>query len=48
MYAITAALGLWAIVLMESGIWKALSFLLMLIAVLAIGYKSFENEKEEK
>jgi len=47
MYAITAALGLWAIVLMESGIWKALSFLLMLIAVLAIGYKSFENEKEE-
>lgn len=47
MYAITAALGLFAIVLMESGIWKALSFLLMLIAILAIGYRSFEKEKEE-
>ena len=46
MYSITAALGLFAIVLMESNIWKALSFLLMLIAVLAIGYRSFKKEDE--
>ena len=44
MYGVTAALGLFAIVLMESGIWKALSFLLMLIAVVAIGYNSFKKE----
>ena len=45
MYAITAALGLFAIVLLESGIWKALSFLLMVIAITAIGYRNFEKEK---
>ena len=46
MYAITAALGLFAIVLLESGIWKALSFLLMVIAITAIGYRNFEKEKK--
>ena len=47
MYGVTAALGLFAIILMESGIWKALSFLLMLIALVAIGYKNFKREDEE-
>ena len=47
MYAITAALGLFTIVLLDSGIWKALSFLLMIIALVAIGYRSFEKEKED-
>ena len=47
MYGATAALGLFAIVLMESGIWRALSFLLMLIALMAIGYKNFKREDEE-
>lgn len=47
MYAITAALGLFTIVLLESGIWKALSFLLMVIAIVGIGYRNFEKEKEE-
>ncbi len=47
MYAITAALGLFAIVLLESGIWKALSFLLMVIAITAIGYFNFEKEKDK-
>ena len=47
MYAITAALGLFAIILLDSGIWKALSFLLMLIAIVAIGYRNFEKEKIE-
>lgn len=43
MYAITAALGLFAIILLDSGMWKALSFLLMIIAIIAIGYKNFDN-----
>ena len=47
MYAITAALGLFAIVLLESGIWKAISFLLLVVAIIAIGYKNFSKEKEE-
>ena len=47
MYGVTAALGLFAIILMESGIWKALSFLLMLIALVAIGYRNFKKEDEE-
>lgn len=47
MYAITAALGLFAIILLDSGIWKALSFILMVIAIIAIGYRNFEKEKEE-
>lgn len=47
MYGVTAALGLFAIILMESGIWKALSFLLMIIALVAIGYRNFKKEDEE-
>ena len=47
MYAITAALGLFAIVLLESGIWKAISFLLLVVAIIAIGYRNFSKEKEE-
>lgn len=48
MYAMSAALGLFAIILLESGIWKALSFLLMVIAALSLGYRNFLNEKNEK
>ena len=47
-YAITAALGIFTIVLMESGIWKALSFLLMVIAIIAIGYRNFEKEQKNE
>ena len=47
MYGVTAALGLFAIVLMESGIWKAISFLLMIIALVAVGYKNFKREDEK-
>ncbi len=48
MYAMSAGLGLFAIILLESGIWKALSFLLMVIAALFLGYRNFINEKSEK
>lgn len=48
MYAITAALGLFTVVLLESGIWKAISFLVLVIAIIAIGYRNITKEKEEK
>ena len=47
MYGVTAALGLFAIILMESGIWKAVSYLLMIIALVAIGFRNFKKEDED-
>ena len=47
LYGISAACGIFAIILFDSGIWKALSFLLMFIAAVAVGYKNFSKEKEE-
>ena len=43
MYGITAILGLFAVILLESGIWKALSFALLVIAIVAIGYKDMSR-----
>lgn len=40
LYGISATLGMFAVVLMESGIWKALSFALIVVAVIALGYKN--------
>lgn len=48
LYGLSASLGMFAIILFDSGIWKALSFLLMIIAAVAIGYRNFEKEKDEK
>lgn len=48
MYAITAALGLFAIILLESGIWKAISFFILVVAIVAIGYRNFEKERDDK
>ena len=51
LYGISACLGMFAIILLESGIWKAISFALMIIAVIAIGYKDFfkvRSNKDEK
>ena len=47
LYGISAAFGIFAIILLESGIWKALSFLLMVIVALGLGYKNFQSEKDE-
>ena len=47
LYTISAALGIFAIIILESGIWKALSFLLMVIAALFLGYKNFMIQKIE-
>lgn len=47
LYGIAATFGLFAIITLESGIWKALSFLLMVIVALGLGYKNFQAEKSE-
>ena len=36
LYGLSASLGMFAIILFDSGIWKALSFLLMIIAAIAL------------
>ena len=46
LYGLSASLGMFAIILFDSGIWKALSFLLMIIAAVAIGYKNFIKDKD--
>lgn len=43
MYGITAILGMFAVILLESGIWKALSFAILIIAIIAIGYKDMSK-----
>lgn len=52
LYGFTAILGMFTIILLESGIWKALSFALLVIAFIAIGYKDLfrikgKEENEE-
>lgn len=52
LYGITATLGMTAVILLDSGIWKALSFALLVVAFVALGYKDIlhlrEEEKESK
>ena len=49
LYGLTAILGMFAIILLESGIWKALSFALLVIAFIVIGYKDiFKIKKVEE
>ena len=54
LYGISATFGMFAVILLDSGIWKALSFALMVIAVIGIGYKNIfkikevESDKDEK
>ena len=47
LYALSATFGMFAIILLDSGIWKALSFALMVIAIVAIGYKNFQKVGED-
>lgn len=47
LYGINATFGIFAVILLDSGIWKALSFLLMVIVALGIGYKNFQEEKSD-
>ncbi len=45
MYSVTAMLGLLAIVLMESGFWKALAFALVVGIVIALTYKEYFKQR---
>ena len=47
LYGISATFGIFAVILLDSGIWKALSFLLMIIVAISLGYKNFQEEKSE-
>ena len=47
LYGVSAILGMFAIILLDSGIWKALSFLLMVAAAVAVGYKNFILKKSQ-
>ncbi len=52
LYGISATFGMFAIILLDSGLWKALSFALMVIAIVGIGYKDIfrirNNKNDEK
>lgn len=49
LYGISATFGLFAIILLESGFWKAMSFALLVMAIIAIGYKDiFRIRKKNK
>ena len=48
LYGISVACGMFAVILFESDIWKAISFALMVIAVVCIGYKEFFKLKESE
>lgn len=45
LYGITAILGIFVIIWMDSGIWKALSFALMVLIIILVGYKEFFKQK---
>lgn len=47
LYGISATFGIFAVIMIDSGIWKALSFLLMVIVALGLGYKNFVHEKAD-
>lgn len=47
LYGVTATLGMTAIILLDSGIWKAISFALLVVAIVAIGYKDILHLRED-
>ncbi len=48
LYGVSAILGIFAIILTDSGIWKACSFLFIVIIAVVAGYKNFYPEKTGK
>lgn len=48
LYGISAALGMFAIILLDSGFWKALSFAILVIVIVAVGYKDIFNNRNEE
>ncbi len=47
LYGASAIFGMFAIILFDSGIWKAISFLLMVVAAVVLGYKNFMMNKNQ-
>ena len=47
LYGISATFGIFAVILLDSGIWKALSFLLMVIVAIGLGYRNFQAEHSD-
>ena len=47
LYGISATCGMFAVILLESGLFKAISFALMVIAIIAIGYKDILKIRKE-
>ena len=45
LYGASATLGMFAVILIDDGIWKALSFALIVVAIIAIGYKELKDFK---
>ncbi len=48
LYGISAILGIFAIIVTDSGIWKACSFLFIVVIAIIAGYKNFAPEKTGK
>lgn len=48
LYGASATLGMFAVILIDDGIWKAVSFALIVIAIIGIGYKELKNFKNEE
>ena len=48
LYGISATFGIFAIILCDSGIWKALSFLMMVIVAIGLGYRNFQEEHSDE
>ena len=47
LYAISAGMGMFAIILIDNGIWKALSFAFIMTAVIILGFKEVKNYNRE-
>lgn len=47
LYGISATLGMFAIILLDSGIWKAISFILIILAIMAVGYKDMMGVRKK-
>lgn len=45
LYGVSATFGMFAIILLDSGIWKAISFAIIIIIIIACGYKEFFKQK---
>ena len=48
LYGISATFGIFAIIFFDSGIWKALSFLMMVIVAIGLGYRNFQEERSDE